>query len=230
MSAPDPAATTDTPAAPASTFYATRSTLDRYRGIWLGVVLTFIVVICQISAQVVDFEFFHLRIRLLDSNSHASVFGVASLAAQALSALAAARRSRNSRRSTGWLVLALLTALLLVVRIGVSFRAAVLLGPVAALFVLVWYLTSDDPKPARTLVRAGLAALVFSYAVHVFGPHILADLDYAGNTWPYQIKGILKHSSELAGWMLMAVGISQGRSRPAVRHRWAADFHLPSEL
>jgi len=219
MSAPDPAAAAETPAAaPASMFDATRGTPGRHSGIWLGVLLTVVVVICQISAQAVDFGFFQLRISLLDSNSHASFFGVASLAAQALAALAAARRSRESRWSTGWTVLAVVTALLLVVRIGVSFQAAVLLGPVAALFVLVWYLTSDDPKPAQTVVRAGLAALVFSYAVHVFGPHVVADLDDAGNTWPYQVKGILKHSAELAGWMLVAVGISQ-----------AADFHRIGE-
>jgi hypothetical protein len=109
------------------------------------------------------------------------------------------------------MMLAALTALLLVVRAGVTFRAALLLGPVALLFVLVWYLTSDDSEPARAVVRTGLAALVFSFVVHVFGPHVVAALGYAGNTWPYQIKGMLKHSGELAGWMLVAIGIFQAR-------------------
>ena len=185
--------------------------MHRHSGVSLGVALTLIVVACLLVAQAIDFGFFQLRIGALDSDSHASIFGVVSLAAQALAALAAAGRSRTRHWSTGWMALAVLTTLLLVVRVGVSFRAALLLGPVAVLFVLVWYLTSSDPKPARTVVRVGLAALVFSYAVHAFGPHIVATLGYAGNTWPYQVKGMLKHSAELAGWMLVAVGIHQAR-------------------
>jgi len=220
MTAQDPAATTaPLSATPSSTFDRTRSTLRRHPGITLGVGLTLVAVVCQTATQAVDFGFFDLRFGLLDSNSHASLFGVASLAAQALAALASALRSRESRRTRGWMMLAALSALLLVVRVGVSFRARLLLGPVAVLFVLIWYLTSCDPKPARTVVRTGLAALVFSYAVHAFGPHVVAALGYGENTWPYQVKGMLKHSAELAGWLLLAIGISQGRPRIGPRER-----------
>jgi hypothetical protein len=212
MRAPDSAASAAPLSASASTLSAIRSTPRRFPNISLSIVLT-LVVVGQVLTQAIDFGFFQLRIGLLNSNNHASIFGVASLAAQALAALAAAGRSRASRRSTEWIVLAALTLLLLVARVGFSFRAVLLLGPVALLFVLVWYLTSDDPGPARAVVRAGLAALVFSYVVHVFGPHVVAALGYAGNTWPYQVKGMLKHSAELAGWLLVAIGVFQGRPR-----------------
>jgi hypothetical protein len=213
MTARDPAAATERRPAPAQELDRARGTVRRHPRLALGVALTLLAVLCLILTQAVDFEFFQLRIRLLDSDSHASLFVVASLAAQALAALAAAGRSRARHRSTGWIALAILTTLLLVVRVGVSFRPALLLGPVAVVFVLIWYLTSSDPKPARTVVRAGLAALAFSYVVHAFGPHVVAALGYAGNTWPYQVKGMLKHSAELAGWMLVAVGIQEAVER-----------------
>jgi len=219
MSVPDPAATAAPPAATKSAFDATRRTLRRHPGISLGVALTLVAVVSQILTQAIDFEFFQLRIGLLDADSHASIFGVASLAAQALAALAAAERSRACRWSTGWMAAALLTALLLVVRVGVSFRAALLLGPVALLFVLLWYLTSSDSTPARTVVRLGLGALVLSYVVHAFGPHVVAALGYAGNTWPYQVKGMLKHSAELAGWLLVATGVFEARPVATSRRR-----------
>jgi hypothetical protein len=214
MTARDPAAATARPPASAPELDRARSTVRRHPGLSLGVALTLLAVLCLILTQAIDFGFFQLRIGLLDSDSHASLFGVASLAAQALAALAAAGRSRARHWSTGWMALAALTTLLLGVRLGVSFRAALLLGPVAVLFVLVWYLTSSDPTPARTVVRGGLAALAFSYVVHAFGPHIVAALGYAGDTWPYQVKGMLKHSAELAGWLLVAVGIHQARPGP----------------
>ena len=213
MRAPDAAASAAPLSASASTFGAIRSAPRRFPNISLGIVLTLVVVVGQIVTQAIDFGLFQLRIGLLNSNNHASIFGAASLAAQALAALAAVGRSRDSRWSTGWIVVAALTGLLLVVRAGVSFHAVLLLGPVALLFVLVWYLTSDDPGPKRAVVRAGLAALVFSYVVHIFGPHVVAALGYAGNTWPYQVKGMLKHSAELAGWLLVAIGVFQGRLR-----------------
>jgi hypothetical protein len=229
MRAPDSAASTAPPSASASTFSAIRSTPHRVPNIWLGIVLTLVVVVGQILTQAIDFGLFQLRIGVLNSNNHASIFGVASMAAQALAALAAAGRSRESRWPTGWIVLAALTGLLLVIRAGFSFHAVLLLGPVAMLFVLVWYLTSNDPRPARALVRAGLAALAFSYFVHVFGPHVVAALGYAGNTWPYQVKGMLKHSAELAGWLLVAIGVFQGRPRTGPPVPTADVFH-PSEL
>jgi hypothetical protein len=102
---------------------------------------------------------------------------------------------------------------LLVVRVGVSFQATLLLGPVAVLFVLLPYLTSDDPEPGRAAVRAGFAALVFSYAVHAFGPHIVAALGHAEDTWQSHVRDILKHSGEFAGWLPVAVGPFHSRQR-----------------
>lgn len=183
-------------------------------GLNLSIVGTALLVACQILAQAIDFSFFQLDIRALDSDTHASIFGVASLAAQALVVAAAAARSHGSRHGAGWAIVSVLTGLLLVLRVGVGFRAAPLLGPVVMLFILLWRLTAGDPQHARAVLRAGLSCLAFSYFVHAFGPHASAALGYGGNSWPYQVEGILKHSAELAGWMLVAVGAREGQ-RPS---------------
>ena len=93
MSARDPIATDAAPSA-VSTFTATRSTPGGHPVVSLGIVLTLVLVVCQTLTQAIDFGVFQMRIGLLNSDTHASIFGVASLAAQGLTALAAAAITR----------------------------------------------------------------------------------------------------------------------------------------
>jgi len=208
------AATIESPGLSMSALDGRPNEMAVHSNLRLGIVVTALVVAGQCLAQAIDFAFFQLDIRALNSDTHASIFGVASLGAQALVVVAAAARSRGSRHRAGWAIVAVLTGLLLVFRVGVSFRAALLSGPVVVLFALLWRLTTGDRRQARVVMRAGLACLAFSYVVHAFGPHVVADLGYAGNSWPYQVKGMLKHSGELAGWLLVAIGIREGQRRP----------------
>jgi uncharacterized membrane protein YfbV (UPF0208 family) len=187
-----------------------------------GLLLTLVVVIAQTTTQLVDFGLYGLRIGALNSNHHASVFGVASLLAQGAAALAAALRLTGSRRRGMWALVTALIAALLYARVSVAFSTTLLLVPVIALFALLWRATADDRAPARTALRAGLCLLVCSFAVHVVGPEIVSALGYTGNSWPYQVKGVLKHGGELGGWILVATGLLAGaepRTRRAGRPR-----------
>jgi hypothetical protein len=184
--------------------------------------LALVVVVAQTTTQLVDFGFYDLRIDALNSNRHASVFGVASLLAQGAAALAAALRLAGPRRRGTWASITALIAALLYARVSVEFSTTLLLVPVAALFWLLWRATVDDPPPARTALRAGLCLLVGSFAVHVVGPEIVSALGYSGDSWPYQVKGVLKHGGELGGWILVATGLVAGAAprtrRAGTRH------------
>ncbi len=173
-----------------------------------GVLFTAAAVVAQMATQSIDFGVYGLRIAALDSNVHASIFGIASLVAQGAAAGAIAVRSIGSRRRGLWVLLSALVSALLAVRIFTSYGGVLLLPPVAVVFILLWQLTSDDPAPARAIVRGALILLAFSFLVHLVGPKIVTALGYGGNTWPYQVKGILKHSTEMAGWILVATGVA----------------------
>jgi hypothetical protein len=180
-----------------------------------GLLLALVTVLMQVTLQLIDFGVYDLRIGALDSNLHTSVFGAASLAAQGAAAVAAAVRGASVEHRIGWIAAAALIAMLLALRISVSYSTSALLPFVVAVFVLLWWLTADEPEPARTIVRLGLCLLVFSFVVHATGPRIVAALGYGGNSWPYQVKGVLKHCTELGGWMIVATGIARAaRSRP----------------
>ena len=60
------------------------------------------------------------------------------------------------------------------------------------------------------MVRVGLFVLAFSFVAHVVGPRIVTHLGYGVGSWPYELKGILKHSTELAGWILVGTGVLAG--------------------
>jgi uncharacterized membrane protein YfbV (UPF0208 family) len=178
-----------------------------HRVIRAGLLLTLAAVIAQAAAQSIDFGVYSLRVTALDSNVHGSIFGVISIVAQGATAVAMVVRARTASQPRVWALLAAVVGALTVVRIVTSYNAAVLIVPVAVVFVLVWQLTADDPVEARMVVRAGLLLLVFSFVVHAVGPKLVTALGYSVNSWPYEIKSMLKHGSEMAGWMLLAVGL-----------------------
>ena len=75
---------------------------------------------------------------------------------------------------------------------------------------MVWSLTSGDPTPARAVVRISLYLLAFSFAVHIFELKVAPELGFRANTWPGEIKCLVKHSAELSGWILLATGVPAG--------------------
>jgi hypothetical protein len=187
-----------------------------------GLVLALVLVTAQTVAQLVDFGFFDLRIAVIDANRHASLFGAASLLANGAAAIVAWSRGTSGPRRPWQIAAALIVAVLAIrfadVGSGGASRFVLLLPIVGTLLVLLWRLTSRDPYGPRAVVRAGLCLLVFSYVVHVVGPRIVADLGYSVDSWPYQVKGVLKHDAEFGGWILLATGLLAS-ARPVLRVR-----------
>lgn len=179
--------------------------------IMAGLLLTTATVLAQAASQWIDFRVFDLRIRALDSGHHASVFGAASLLAQASAAAAIALRAASSPHRLRWLIVAGLVGVLLVVRTFMRHQAAttVLLLPLAALFFSLCWLTLRDPPGIRLTIWMSMFLLVCSFALHIVGHQPGgANADARDLTLAFQLTGILKHGAELAGWMLMTIGMS----------------------
>ena len=151
-----------------------------------------------------------------------------SLLAQAATIATIVVRSAWVSRRRGWLSLAALVCVLLVLRVANAYNALMLLPLVAVIVVLFWRVTSDDPAPARAIVWGALLLLAFSFGMHALLPKV-DSLSSAGNSWAFQIKAMLKHGAELSGWMLLAIGIAAGSRRgPRVR-TWPDRGQVASE-
>jgi hypothetical protein len=180
------------------------------RVIVIGVSLAVAAMVALVATQIINFAVYDLHIRALDSDTHRSVFGVVSLLAQAGTVLVVGARCLSPSRRAGWLAVGALVAGLLLVRALLSDQPLAYALPVAAAFVLFWWLTTDDYAPARTVLRVGLFVLAFSFVVHIIGPKIIDHLGYGYGTWPYEIKGMIKHSAETGGWILVDTGVLAG--------------------
>jgi hypothetical protein len=176
----------------------------------LGIGFAVALVVAQTAAQLVNFGF-GLGFRPVDSDTHASIFGAASLLATAVAALAAGLRAVTHAPRRPWQITGILITLVLALRlldVVTSEPLLVLLLPlVGSLFIELWRLTREDVAAPRTAVRVGLLLLVFSYAVHAFGPGLIAAAGYGSDGWAGQVEGMLKHGGELGGWAVISTGL-----------------------
>jgi hypothetical protein len=53
--------------------------------------------------------------------------------------------------------------------------------------------------------------LVVALVLHVTARAVLDLLQVGENSWVAQTKGALKHGAEVAGWLLVALGLALGR-------------------
>jgi hypothetical protein len=206
----------------------------------VGLVVTAAAVLAQTVSQWVDFHFFDLSLRALDSDHHASVFGAASILAEAVTAAAIALRGVSMRR-LAWLLVAVPVGVLIIPRalmryetVFARYDVPILVVPLTVVFVVLCVLTFRDARRVRLMVWASLVLLACSFALHAVGPQADADgratTYLITHTWAYQATGMLKHGAELAGWMLLATGIAAGSlashgGRPARSQRlrrWSA--------
>jgi hypothetical protein len=181
------------------------------RVIAVGLIATGVMVALLAATQAIDFGFFNLRLSWLNTDTHFSVFGIASLLAQlaaAAAAAAAAQRAGTRPQRWAWLTLAVILAALVVIRTLTHYSASVLGPPLACVFALLCWLTWRDPRASRALVWAGLVLLMASLLLHEVGA--TADATPSGNTWGYEVLAIIKHGAELGGWMLVATGVVAG--------------------
>jgi hypothetical protein len=195
--------------------------------ITVGLVLTAVAVFAQTAGQLIDFRLFDLRLGVLDSDHHGSVFGAASILAEVVAAAAIGLRVLSTRRVAGVLVAALVgvltipRALMRYVPAFERYDVPILVAPLTGVFIVVCALTWRDPRRVRFVVWGSLALLASSFALHAVGPQADAGgfttwlaAYLAEHTWAYQLTGMLKHSAELAGWMLLTTGMIAGATPP----------------
>jgi hypothetical protein len=173
-----------------------------------GVAVALAAVIAQLAAQLVDYQVFDLRLLLLDSNKHRSLFGVASLLAHAFAVAAAFAGSVLGPRRLAWAVLCVSLSILLVLRAFVGFHLLQAAPLVLVVFVVVWWLSMHASRGEAAMLRISLALLAVSFVVHVAAPSSESTFDYQRHTWEYQTRGMIKHGASLSGWILLASGLA----------------------
>ncbi|MEA2212399.1 MAG: hypothetical protein QOF83_2347 [Solirubrobacteraceae bacterium] len=165
------------------------------------------------------------RIGLLDASSSASWSHVLIAAILVLATLTAATGLRLARTQRApWVAAAGILAFLAVAEISplhasIDRMAWGKLLYVPLLFVLgvcLWRLWAG--AGARSLVRTGLGTLILSYAIHVLGPHVVQALGWGTGSWAYQVKVGLKQGTELAGWLLILLGLGSQLAARRTRH------------
>jgi hypothetical protein len=173
-----------------------------------GTVVTVVLAIAATVGHLVDYAAFDFRIRALDTNTHASVFGILSLVALATAfAAAAITAARNPGQRAHGAALAAALAILLALRVVHPPDVVLLALPtIVAAFALLWWWRAADAHTRRVL-RAGCLLLAASLVVRRVGFDLVKALGYGIDTWAYQLRVALKHASELAGWLLVATAL-----------------------
>jgi hypothetical protein len=197
---------------------------DRFTRI--GVVATILIALATSAAGLIDHGL-DLNVPVLDSASDGGVFGAlvdVAVGAAAASAWLVVARARSARSVAT--VLAVLLTFLAVDQVSglhnhVPHWLAFYLPLLLASFVCLVAIARGLPGLPRVrtgqgaadavverLVGVGLVVLVFSFFLHLFGERLLAGLDVASPAgWAYQVKAVVKHGTEAAGWLLIALGL-----------------------
>jgi hypothetical protein len=190
----------------------------------LGVLVIVVLVLAGSAAQLINYEFFGLRIRSLEPGSDGGVLGVVgdiAIATAAVSAWVLAARVRSARPAAAGLA-ALVTFLAAdhVTRLheNIPDWLAFYVPVLGASFICLVAVSRGSAGRTRSranrgaglavdsLVGAGLLLLCFSFLLHVFG--WLVSLGITDTTgFAYQAKAAVKHATETAGWFLIALGL-----------------------
>jgi hypothetical protein len=173
-----------------------------------GVAVAVAAALVQLAAQLVDYQVFDLRLLLLDSNKHRSLFGVASLLATACAIVAAFAGSLLRPRELAWDLLWFSLSILLLLRVYLGFHLLQAAPFVLVVFVLVWRLAAHASRGESVTLRVALCLLAVSFVVHVAAPSGESTFDYQRQSWEYQIRGMIKHGASLSGWILLASGLA----------------------
>jgi hypothetical protein len=182
------------------------------------------------ATNLVDFAADDLRLSVLNASLGSSWSHRATAAGLASGALVTAGiATRSVPRRLWWSIAAATFVVLFVIEItpvhvqveSVGY-GKLIYAPLLAVVVLC-VLRLTEASGQATLARAGLAALLFSYAVHVFGSPVLEAVRWGRESWAYQIKVGVKEGIELGGWLLVVValwrsGVPFLRADPGRRH------------
>jgi hypothetical protein len=179
--------------------------LEDDRRVVLGVLITCALVLAQTAGQLIDYRFFQLRMKMIDSGGDAGVFGVIGDLALLFAAAAtwfAAARAPDARRP-----LAILASLLAFLALDKALRLhdhiphwlSVYLPVLLAVFFLLLGFARRTTAQARRLIIVALGLLTASFLIHQYGDSALAALHQPPTSLSYQLKGASMEQSSPAG-------------------------------
>jgi hypothetical protein len=181
-----------------------------------GLAVTLGVVLGGSILQFVGFGFFHNRVSALNSASDGGLFGFAGRLAIASAALASWMVLLRLRPVTPALVVLPPVLTFLAVdevwrlhrQIGVQlvFYLPILLAAFLAACAVARRLS---PRSIRLCVVA-LVLLGTSFLIHQTGEQLLFRLGASTGGWLFQVKAVVKHGTEVAGWLLMTLAFAVG--------------------
>jgi hypothetical protein len=181
-----------------------------------GLAVTLVVVLAGSVLQFVGFGFFHNRVSALNSASDGGLFGFAGRLAIASAAFASWMVLLRLRPITPALVVLPPVLTFLTVdevwrlhrQIGIPlvFYLPVLLAAFLAVGAVARRLS---PRSLRLGVVA-LALLGASFLIHQSGEQLLFRLGASTGGWLFQVKAVVKHGAEVAGWLLMTLAFTVG--------------------
>jgi hypothetical protein len=152
----------------------------------------------------------------LDSSMDGGIFGVvgdvAAAAAAAASWLALIRLRPRTPAIVGAPPLLTFIALDKVLRLHDHIpQYLVVYAPLlVGAFVCLVRITRRLPPSEARVLWFGLALLALSFALHLVGEQILLRTGLEGSAWATQVKAVVKHGSELEGWLLICIGLTLG--------------------
>ena len=172
------------------------------------------ILVFALASQLVDYGVYELRLRWLDSNEETGVLGLLGQAAIVAAAASAVWVAARVREATP-VVLAILLAFLAVDHVAKlhedvpHWRLTYL--PLLAVTLLALAGVARGPvRGARALLTCGVALLAASFAIHETGGWLMERLATGSDSVAYQVKAAVKHGTEVAGWLLIALGLARG--------------------
>jgi hypothetical protein len=187
----------------------------------VGILGTIALVVAGTAAQLTNYAF-ALHIAALDSSSDGGAFGVVGDLAVASAALAAwIVLARARPRRLAIVVLPVLLTFLAVdkalhlhnqIADWPAYYVPVLLATLAA----VVFVGQQLPARSRGLIAVGLALLATSFLIHLAGQTMLDKLGVAGDGWAPQLKAVIKHGAEVAGWLVLGLALFATNGRRPV--------------
>jgi hypothetical protein len=186
------------------------------RLITAGIAATGVIVLAATVTQLIDYGLLGDRVALLDSGTDGGIFGVVGDVSLVLAAVAAWIVLIRMRPVTAATVA--LPPLLTFLAIDKTFRfhdhiphwIVYYLPVLAGAFVAAAFIARRLSPRCFRVTAIALAMLAASFLINRTGDWILRVTGGYEYGWWWQVKGLVKHGLELAGWLLVALGLYVG--------------------
>jgi hypothetical protein len=186
------------------------------RLIAIGISATTGIVLAGTAAQLIGYGVFHGRVPALNSASDGGLFGLVgniSIAAATLAAWIVLLHIRP--RTIAMVALPLLLSFLTIDKISrlhdrIPGWLVFYLPVLAATFVVTAAVARRLSPRCFRLTAIALALLVGSFLLHEYGEWLLFRVGGSTTGWMFQVKAVVKHGLEVAGWFFVALGLAVG--------------------